>query len=98
VFVARFLAGLRFLAGPLAGAVGLRFAAFMTANVLGAVVYVPAMVAAGYAVGYGAGAYLEGVRRALGWVEYIVLAVVVILVGSVFVWRAVRAFSDRAGS
>src|SRR5216684_2215866 len=33
VFVARFLAGLRFLAGPLAGAVGLHFSAFMTANV-----------------------------------------------------------------
>ena len=30
--------GLRFLAGPLAGTVGLHFSAFITANVLGAVV------------------------------------------------------------
>ena len=36
VFVARFIAGLRFLAGPLVGAVGLRFIPFTTANVLGA--------------------------------------------------------------
>jgi membrane protein DedA with SNARE-associated domain len=97
VFVARFLAGLRFLAGPLAGAAGLHFSAFMTANVLGALLYVPAVVAAGYAVGYGAGAYVERVLQARGPLAYIVLAVAVILVGSVFVWRTVRAFSDRAG-
>jgi membrane protein DedA with SNARE-associated domain len=96
VFVARFLPGLRFLAGPLAGAVGLHFTAFITANVLGALVYVPAVVAAGYVVGYGAGAYLERVLQPLGAAEYIVLAVPVILVASVFVWRAVRAFNDRA--
>lgn len=96
VFVARFLAGLRFLAGPLAGAVGLHFSAFMTANVLGALLYVPAVVAAGYIVGYGAGAYVERVLQTLGRVEYIVLAVAVIFVASVFAWRAVRAFSGRA--
>jgi membrane protein DedA with SNARE-associated domain len=98
VFVARFLAGLRFLAGPLAGAVGLHFSAFMTANVLGALLYVPAVVAAGYVVGYGAGAYVERVLQARGPVAYIVLAVAVVLVGSVFVWRAVRGFRDRGGS
>jgi membrane protein DedA with SNARE-associated domain len=47
VFVARFIPGLRFLAGPLAGTVGLHFSALITANVLGAVVYVPVIVAAG---------------------------------------------------
>jgi membrane protein DedA with SNARE-associated domain len=34
VFVARFIPGLRFLAGPLAGTVGLHFTAFIAANVL----------------------------------------------------------------
>jgi membrane protein DedA with SNARE-associated domain len=97
VFVARFLPGLRFLAGPLAGAVGLHFAAFITANVLGALLYVPALVAAGYIVGYGAGAYLEWLLQALGPVEYIVLAVPVIVVASVLAWRAGRAFSNRVG-
>lgn len=97
VFVARFIAGLRFLAGPLAGAVGLRFPAFITANVLGALVYVPAVVVAGYAVGYGAGAYVEPVLHVLGPAAHILLAVATILVGSVFMWRAVRSFSDRTG-
>jgi len=49
VFVARFIAGLRFLAGPLAGAVSLRFLPFITANVAGALVFVPVMVGVGYA-------------------------------------------------
>ncbi|MBI2089207.1 MAG: DedA family protein, partial [Deltaproteobacteria bacterium] len=40
VFCARFLPGLRFLAGPLAGAVGLPFFPFFVANFLGAAVYV----------------------------------------------------------
>jgi membrane protein DedA with SNARE-associated domain len=47
VFAARFIAGLRFLAGPLAGSAGLRPLAFVTANALGAIIYVPAMVAIG---------------------------------------------------
>ncbi len=98
VFVARFVAGLRFLAGPLAGAMGLRFSAFIIANVLGALLYVPAVVAAGYVVGYGAGAYVERALQARGPVEDLVLAVAVILAGSVLVWRAVRVCRDRAGS
>jgi membrane protein DedA with SNARE-associated domain len=61
VFVARFLPGLRFLAGPLAGAVGLHLTAFIAANMFGAFLYVPAIVTAGYIVGYGAGADVERV-------------------------------------
>jgi len=52
VFIARFVAGLRFLAGPLAGSLGLRPVSFVTANILGALCYVPLMVAGGYTVGY----------------------------------------------
>jgi len=52
VFIARFVAGLRFLAGPLAGSLGLRPVPFVTANILGALCYVPLMVAGGYTVGY----------------------------------------------
>ena len=53
VFVARFVAGLRFMAGPLAGSTGLSPVRFFIANLLGAAVYVPVAVGAGYAVGYG---------------------------------------------
>ena len=91
VFVARFIPGLRFLAGPLAGTVGLHFTAFIAANVLGAVVYVPVIVAAGYAVGYGAGPHVERILRILGPVEYVVLIVTVVAAGTFFLWRALRA-------
>jgi len=97
VFGARFIAGLRFLAGPLAGACGLRFTAFISANVLGAIVYVPVAVGAGYAVGSGLGRYVERLLRLTGKIEYWVLITAVIVVGAVFVWRMWRAFRPRAG-
>ena len=50
VFVARFVPGVRFTAGPLAGALGMPFSAFLFANVAGAVLYVPVVVGAGLAV------------------------------------------------
>jgi membrane protein DedA with SNARE-associated domain len=53
VFIARFVTGLRFMAGPLAGSLGLPPLAFFMANVLGAVCYVPLTVGTAYAVGYG---------------------------------------------
>lgn len=57
VFAARFIAGLRVLAGPLAGCSGLRPLVFVTANALGAMAYVPTMVALGFSIGYGLGDY-----------------------------------------
>ena len=62
VFIARFVIGLRFMAGPLAGSMGLAPIAFLFANVLGALVYVPVTVGEGYAVGYG---YRRYIRRFL---------------------------------
>jgi membrane protein DedA with SNARE-associated domain len=59
--------------------------------VLGAAVYVPVIVAAGYAVGYGAGSHVERVLRTIGPVEYVVLTVAVVAAGTVFLWRAIRA-------
>ena len=50
VFSARFITGLRFVAGPLAGSTGLRPLTFVAANTLGALIYVPMMVAAGMAL------------------------------------------------
>jgi len=51
VFLGRFFPGLRFMAGPLAGASGLGFHSFVVANVLGAAVFVPYGIGLGYAVG-----------------------------------------------
>ena len=60
VFLARFVIGVRFMAGPLAGSMGLPPLAFLLANVLGALVYVPVTVGEGYAVGYGYRRYVRG--------------------------------------
>jgi membrane protein DedA with SNARE-associated domain len=73
LFAARFLPGVRFLPGPLAGAAGLRPSVFMAANLLGAMTYVPYAVGIGYAAGYGAGEYVERLRHVLGRVEHVVL-------------------------
>jgi membrane protein DedA with SNARE-associated domain len=73
VFAARFVTGLRFMAGPLAGSTGLSPWRFFTANLLGAVVYAPVVVGAGYAVGHGLGDSIERLRRGAGDAERVVL-------------------------
>ena len=66
VFLARFVPGLRTVAGPLAGSGGLPPLRFFTANLLGAICYVPWPVLAGYGIGYGLGDWLERRRHAWG--------------------------------
>jgi membrane protein DedA with SNARE-associated domain len=88
VFGARFVAGLRSLAGPLAGAAGLRPLPFAMANVLGALLFVPYAVGIGYAVGYGFGDDLE---RLIGRVEHIVVAAALIGALAVVTVRIVRS-------
>jgi len=48
IFLARFMAGLRFMAGPLAGAFCMPFTRFLPYNLAGAVVYCSAMVSIAY--------------------------------------------------
>lgn len=95
VFAARFIAGLRFLAGPLAGSTGLPPLAFITANTLGALLYVPTMVAAGYGVAYGFGDYVKRFERVVGKVEHVVVFGAILGTIAVFGWRALRARRDR---
>lgn len=95
VFAARFVPGFRIMAGPLAGAAGLRVLPFMVANLLGALVYVPYAVAIGYAIGYGLGPYVERFRRGLGRVEHVILIVAAAGVVLGLGWRALRARRAR---
>ena len=95
VFVARFVPGIRFTAGPLAGALGLSFVSFLVANVAGAVLYVPVVVGAGYAVGYGFGTYVERLRYVVGGVERIVLLVVLMGILVLIAVRIVQAVRPR---
>ena len=91
VFLARFFPGLRFLAGPLAGASGLGLRPFFVANVLGAAVFVPYGVGLGYAVGYGLNTYVTEIRH----VERAVLVVVLLGLVGLVGWRALRIIRRR---
>ena len=84
VFVGRFVPGLRFMAGPLAGSTGLSPWRFFIANLLGAAIYAPIVVGVGYAVGLGLGDRIERLRRAAGDAERVV--VIALLVAAVGVW------------
>jgi membrane protein DedA with SNARE-associated domain len=91
VFVARFVAGLRFMAGPLAGSTGLSPLRFFIANLLGAMIYVPFAVGVGYAVGYGLGDRIERLRRFTGGAEHVLLAAIAVAAIGIWLWRARRA-------
>ena len=95
VFLARFVPGIRFAAGPISGALGIPVRTFMVANALGAAVYVPVVVAAGYAIGFGLGPSLEPLRHVVGEIEYLVLGGVVIATAGLLAWRAAHARRER---
>src|SRR5215472_5600171 len=51
VFMARFVAGARFMAGPMAGAAGMSFLRFLGWNVSGALIWCSLIITIGYLVG-----------------------------------------------
>jgi membrane protein DedA with SNARE-associated domain len=51
VFMARFIAGARFMAGPMAGAAGMGFIRFLGWNLLGATIWCSLVITVGYLVG-----------------------------------------------
>jgi membrane protein DedA with SNARE-associated domain len=87
VGAARFVGGARFLAGPLAGALGMAFRSFFVGNLVGAVLFVPYAVGIGYAIGYGLGPYLSRVQHTLGGLGRVLLIVIIIGIASVIGWR-----------
>ncbi len=89
VCVARFVGGFRFLAGPLAGALGLPFRSFLRGNLLGAVLFVPYAVGIGYAIGYGLGPYMAHVQHALEGIGHMVLLLAIIVVVVLVAWRTI---------
>jgi membrane protein DedA with SNARE-associated domain len=95
VFIARFVPGLRFMAGPLAGALGMPFPTFFGANLAGALSYVPLVVGLGYAIGYGLGEYVERLRHLGTDVEGVVLVAALVFFAFLLALRLVR--SRRAG-
>jgi membrane protein DedA with SNARE-associated domain len=87
VFAARFVPGVRSLAGPVAGATGMHPLTFVVSNALGAVAYVPYAVGLGYALGYGAGTVIE---RVLGRAEPVFVAAIVVVTVALIARRLIR--------
>jgi membrane-associated protein len=88
VFAARFLAGLRVIAGPAAGAAGMPWPRFLQANAAGAAAWATAVGLAGY---YGGHAW-DALHRALGRGAWVVVAV---LGTALVAWYLVRRLQGR---
>ena len=97
VFVARFIPGLRFMAGPVAGSMGLPFLRFFGVNMLGGLIYVPLSVAVGYFVGKSLGDALRQIERMIGKVEYLALILLAFAVVVIIFWRALSSQKAEEG-
>ncbi len=84
VFMARFITGARFLAGPMAGAAGMSFWRFLGWNLLGALVWCALMVAIGYLVGDELWPAIHVTHRA-GQIAAVVIVVVALAI--YLLWR-----------
>ncbi len=84
VFMARFITGARFMAGPMAGAAGMPFFRFLGWNLAGAIVWCALMVTIGYMVG-------DEIWRAVDFVQsgsrWIGAALLIAVVGYLIWWR-----------
>jgi membrane protein DedA with SNARE-associated domain len=83
VFMARFIAGVRFMAGPMAGAAGMPFARFLGWNLLGAIVWCTTVVTIGYLVGDELYRVTEMAHHAQRWIA---LAAILLCFGLWFFW------------
>jgi membrane-associated protein len=88
IFFARFIFGLRIIAGPLAGVLRMPWRSFFLFNFLGAIVWVSVIAC----VGYFFGQQWEALSRALGRVE-IALVITAVLAGFLIWRRFVRRFT-----
>jgi membrane protein DedA with SNARE-associated domain len=83
VFMARFIAGVRFMAGPMAGAAGMPFLRFLGWNVLGAILWSTLVVTIGYLVGDEVYRVTEYAHHAQRWIA---LAAMIICFALWFFW------------
>lgn len=86
IFMARFLAGARWLAGPMAGASGMHFRRFLGWNLLGACIWCPAIISIGYFLGDELNWLIHVVHRA----SYGLAASILILVLACVLWWRYR--------
>jgi len=79
VFMARFIAGVRFMAGPMAGAAGMPFFRFLGWNLLGAILWCALVVTIGYLVGDELYRVAEMAHHAQRWFAMVVVLVCLLL-------------------
>jgi membrane protein DedA with SNARE-associated domain len=91
VFVARFIPGLRFMAGPVAGSTGFPFLRFFIANLFGGLIYVPLSVGAGYFLGKSLADVLRQIEGAIGDVEHLALLLLLLTAAVIVIWRALSS-------
>src|SRR5438477_1304335 len=81
IFVARFIAGMRIIAGPLAGVLRMPWRRFVLFNFLGAVVWVTVIASVGYLFGKHWEALIQVLRDAI-----IAIAIVVVVLVGLYWW------------
>ena len=86
IFVARFIAGMRIVAGPLAGVLRMSWRKFLLFNFLGAVLWVSVIASVGYLFGKHWEGLVDLVQDA-----NLAIAVAVVIVVVFFWWRRRRA-------
>jgi membrane protein DedA with SNARE-associated domain len=86
IFVARFIAGLRIVAAPLAGVLRMPWRKFLLFNFLGAVVWVSVIPSVGYLFGKHWDALVDLVQAA-----NIAIAIVIFVVCALFWWKRRKA-------
>jgi len=96
VFMARFITGARFMAGPMAGACGMPFFQFLGWNVLGAIVWCSLVVTVGYLVGDELYRAMTTAHQASRWIELAGVAVAIVVF--VFWWRDRHSAASRPQS
>ena len=92
VFMARFITGVRFMAGPMAGAAGMGFWRFLGWNLLGAIIWCTLIVTIGYLVGDELEWVAKETHRAFLWIG--IAIVVSLAAASFFWWRGQRPSSE----
>lgn len=88
IFLARFVAGLRFMAGPLAGAFNMPFTRFLPYNLAGAVVYCSAMLF----IAYFSAPFLDQAVHLIAlanWTLALLVLVAGLALGGWLLWRPV---------
>ncbi len=85
ILLARFVVGLRLMAGPMAGASGMPFSQFFLWNVVGALVWCGAMLAAGYLLGDQWDMIAGMLHVSAPWIAIAVLSLVAVIYH--FRWR-----------